>query len=235
MKYTIPFIMLVLLGVPLSAVENPNVRSRAGSATTVPSATRSALTPNRSYDAAGSGNDIMTGNIGGMRHFRGLVPYGSSYYTGSSAFSPVDDFLRRASDPIADDRSPGQYRSYYDPRRTVGSAVRADGTGLYSPVITERGQTDPYTPPLLHLTVQQQGRLFVDPQRLDPQVMLGVEYDGAKAQRVRTDRRDHDCRQAGRKDRPARRHTIRRRAGRGRYNQAVADTDRQFLVLNGQL
>lgn len=156
MKHTISFIMFVLLGAALWAVENPNVRSRPGSATTVPSVTRSGLTPNRSYDAAGSGNDVITGNVGGMRHFRGEVPYGSSYYTGSSAFSPLDDFLRRASDPIADDRSPGQYRSYYDPRRTVGSAVRADGTGLYSPVITDRGQTDPYTPPMLAQTLSTQ-------------------------------------------------------------------------------
>jgi hypothetical protein len=156
MKRTLPFIMLVLLGSQLSAVDNPNVRSPVGSPTAVPSATRSGLIPNRSYDAGGSGNDVMTGNVGGMRHFRGAVPYGSSYYTGSSAFSPVDDFLRRASDPIADDRSPGQYRSYYDPRRTVGSAVRPDGSGLFSPVITNRGQTDPYTPPKLAQTLDTQ-------------------------------------------------------------------------------
>ena len=158
MKIPILFTLLVLVwSGPLWAVENPNLRSPVGSPTAVPSATRSGLIPNRPYDALGR-NDIVTGTVGGMTHFRGVVPYSSGYYYGSAASSPVDNFLRRSHDPIASDRSPGQYRSYYDPRRTVASSVRSDGTGLYSPLITSQGQADPYTPPMLAQTVGTQYR-----------------------------------------------------------------------------
>lgn len=153
--YRVFIIMLVVLGAELSAVDNPNVRSPIGSPTTVPSATRSGLIPSRPYDAT-SGNDIVTGNVGGMKHFRGVVPYSSSYYSGSSAASSVDDFIRRSYDPIASDRSPGQYRSYYDPRRTAGSVVRADGTNSFSPMISSQGQSNPYTPPMLPQTLDTQ-------------------------------------------------------------------------------
>lgn len=142
---------------PLWAVENPNVQSPIGSPTAVPSASRSGLTPNRAYNASGA-NDIITGNVGGLRHFRGVLPYNSSYYSGTTAYSPVDDFLRRSYDPIVNDRSPGLNRPYYDPRRTISSSVRADGSGLFSPTITNQGQNDPYTPPMLAQTLNTQYR-----------------------------------------------------------------------------
>lgn len=141
-------ILILFAGVAAWAVNNPNVASPVGSPTAVPSATRSGLIRSPSASAFNS-NDIVTGNVGGMYHFRGVVPYSSSYYSRSSAYSSVDDFLRRSYDPISNDRAFSPYRSYYDPRRTVNSSVRADGSGLFSPVITPQGQTDPYTPPML--------------------------------------------------------------------------------------
>ncbi len=154
-------VVLAVSAAPLWAVENPNVRSSisspAGSPTAVPSAGRSGLVPSRPFDTAGRDN-IVTGHVGGMAHFRGTVPYSSGYYYGSSANSPVDSFLRRSYDPIASDRSPGQFRSYYDPRRTVASTTQPGGAGLFSPMITSQGQADPYTPPMLAQTVGTQFR-----------------------------------------------------------------------------
>ena len=154
-------IVLAVSAAPLWAVENPNVRSSisspAGAPTAVPSAGRSGLVPSRPFDTAGRDN-IVTGHVGGMAHFRGAVPYSSGYYYGSAATSPVDNFLRRSYDPIASDRSPGQFRSYYDPRRTVASTTQPGGTGLFTPMITSQGQSDPYTPPMLAQTVGTQYR-----------------------------------------------------------------------------
>lgn len=158
MRPTITFTISLLLATsPLWAVDNPNVQSPIGSPTAVPSASRSGLIPNRPFDVSGS-NDIVTGNVGGLRHFRGTLPYSSSYYSGTSAYSPADDFLRRSYDPIAQDRNPGLTRPYYDPRRTMTSVVRADGSGLFSPTITQQGQIDPYTPPMLAQTFDTQYR-----------------------------------------------------------------------------
>ena len=141
-------ITLFFISLPVWAVNNPNVASPVGSPTTPPSANRSGLVRSQSPNLFNS-NDIVTGNVGGMYHFRGVVPYSSSYYSSSSAYSSVDDFLRRSYDPISSDRAFSPYRSYYDPRRAVNSSVRADGSGLFSPIITPHGQNDPYTPPML--------------------------------------------------------------------------------------
>jgi hypothetical protein len=155
MKYYRLLIVLLAAGAELSAVNNPNVSSPVGSPTAVPSATRSSLVPSRPFESS-SGNDIVTGNVGGMKHFRGVVPYSSSYYSSSSARSSVDDFIRRSYDPIANDRSPGQYRTYYEPRRMTGSSVRADGASSYSPMLSSQGQSNPYTPQMLPQTLNTQ-------------------------------------------------------------------------------
>lgn len=199
MRQLISFALLTLLGAELLAVENPNVRSRVGSSTTVPSSTRSGLVPNRSYNAA-SGNDVVTGNVGGMKYFHGVVPYGSSYYSGSGSTSSVDAFLRRSDNPIVSDRSPGQYRSYYEPRRTAASAVRADGSGLSAPIITNQGQNDPYTPPMLPQTLNtpysRQRPLSVSSSELErvlsKQMLLHEE--------MKRNRTDQDTQDATRKE-----------------------------------
>lgn len=153
----IMLITLVAAAAPLWAVDNPNVGYSVGEPTAVPSASRSGLTPNRPFSTSGSG-DIITGNIGGLRHFRGVLPYTSGYYSDTTAFSPVDDFLRRSYDPVVHDRSPGLARPYFEPRRTMTSSIRADGSGLFSPAITDQGQTDPYVPPMLAQTFDTQYR-----------------------------------------------------------------------------
>lgn len=142
------FVILWVGCATVLAVDNPNVRSPVGPPTVPPSAMGSGLVRSPAYDAY-SGNDIVTGNVGGMHHFRGVVPYGSQFYHSRSAYSPVDEFLRRSADPIVNDRSPGQYRSYYEPRRVASSAVSAYSGRLNVPEPTAAGQIDPYKPPML--------------------------------------------------------------------------------------
>jgi tetratricopeptide (TPR) repeat protein len=163
MKKTIIVMMIgtILAGTGL-AVDNPNVRnvrSPIGSPTAVPSAGRTGLVPSRPFDTVGR-DSIVTGNVGGLAQFRGSVPYSSGYYYRSSSVSPVDDFLRRSYDPISSDRSPGRFRPYYDPRRTVTTTTPSGvgGSTVFSPLQASQGQADPYTPPMLAQTVGTQYR-----------------------------------------------------------------------------
>ncbi len=161
------------------AVQNPNVSSPVGSATTPPSANRSGLISRPSPTAYNS-NDIVTGNVGGMYHFRGVVPYSSSYYTRSNSYSSVDDFLRRSYDPLNANRSSNPYPTYYDMRRTaVNPSIRADGSGLFSPQITLQGQNDPYIPPMLpqinHTQYSRQRPLSMSASELEQMMARQME------------------------------------------------------------
>jgi hypothetical protein len=128
------------------AVENPNVGTSRSAPASSGQRQRFISTPN-TY--GGSGNDVISGNVGGMKYFHGVIPYGSSYYSGAyagdSGSRTVNNFLRRSADPLANDRNPGQPRSYYDPARTVSSYQRPDGTsGLSMPIQTGQGRNNPY-------------------------------------------------------------------------------------------
>jgi hypothetical protein len=156
MKINIKTILSVLFFIsiltPCRAVENPNAGTRFGNTgAPVGSGQRQRFIsgPN-TYGR--SSNDIVTGNVSGMKYFRGVVPYGSSYYTGAyagdSGSSSVSNFLRRSEDPIVNDRNPGQPRSYYDPGRMMSSYRRPDGTsGLSAPTLTGQGRSPSYTIP----------------------------------------------------------------------------------------
>ena len=152
-KLTLGIIGMFLMSAFCGAVENPNVGSpfKTRNAPTHSGQRQRFATQGNPYGKIG--NDIVTGNIGGGRHFRGVVPYGSSYYsdayTSTSGSGSVNDFMRRSADPIANDRNPGQTQSYYDPRRSVSSMRRPDGTsGLTNPQPTGQGRkTNPYSAP----------------------------------------------------------------------------------------
>ncbi|MCE5185603.1 MAG: hypothetical protein LLF76_05700 [Planctomycetaceae bacterium] len=143
-------------------VENPNVRSSFRSTTTVPSETQGRRFITSPNPPVGGGNDIVTGNVSGMKYFRGIVPYGSSYYTGApldAGTSSVDDFLRRSSNPIASDRAPGTVQRYYQQERTTSRFVRPDATTVPGPENAIRTPNNPYvlsvTPQVLESQVRQ--------------------------------------------------------------------------------
>jgi hypothetical protein len=138
--------LLVLSGIA-DGVENPNIGPAFGPSTTVPSANQSRrmMTPSDPT----SGNAIVTGNVSGMKYFRGIVPYGSSYYTGNSGndsgSQSVSNFLRRSAEPIASDRNPGLARPYYQPERTTTRFVRPDSMGIKTPASpTSVGRNNPF-------------------------------------------------------------------------------------------
>ena len=67
-----------------------------------------------------SGNLVITGNVGGGRHFRDVVPYGAitdfGAVTGSSS---LDSFLRRSASSEDFGRFAGTYRPFFSPSSTV--------------------------------------------------------------------------------------------------------------------
>ncbi|HOK94646.1 MAG TPA: hypothetical protein PK052_02885 [Anaerohalosphaeraceae bacterium] len=133
-------------------VANPNAPSPSFRARTNPPSAgqpqRFVTRPNAPYET--SGNDIVTGNVAGMKYFRGFVPYGSSYYSGAYASdrgaSSVSDFLRRSAEPTIADRNPGRIASYYDPQRAVSSFQRQTGIASFAPPSLARQMSDNLVP-----------------------------------------------------------------------------------------
>jgi hypothetical protein len=139
-------IIICTVGYAAAGAVNPAVQSPIGSPTAVPSAGKSGLIPNQPSMYGVSGNMVMTGNVGGGKEFRGVVPYSSRYYSRTSS-SPIDSFLRRSSgDPLANDRNPGVYTPYYEPRRTVTSMYRGGQTGLVAPQLLPQGKANTSIP-----------------------------------------------------------------------------------------
>lgn len=122
-----------------------------GSPTTPPSAMQSGLTPNPNSRGINAGNDIVSGNVGGGKEFRGVVPYGSGGYfqgaqgTGTGA---VESFIRRsAGSPYSGDRSPGATQPYYSPYRSVSSLSSRDSDGSRSSSALQIPQMSPIKKP----------------------------------------------------------------------------------------
>ena len=150
----------VLIGVLLAtcvcmAVENPNVSTSFKSNSAVPSQGQKQRLLTQPNPLSARGNDVVTGNVGGLRYFHGVVPYGSSYYSGANLYDTgtrgVTSFLRRSTNPIISDRSPGQTRSFYEPRQAVSSFYVQNGkpTALSQSVTNQKSQANPYAlPPL---------------------------------------------------------------------------------------
>jgi tetratricopeptide (TPR) repeat protein len=72
------------------------------------------------YDYQLNGNLIVTGNVEGGRHFRGLVPYRSTFeFTAPLGSSTIDSFIRDSARTYYPDLPPGVAEPYYQPSRTV--------------------------------------------------------------------------------------------------------------------
>ena len=177
-KSILSIVGMLLMSAICGAIENPNVGSpfRARNAPTHSGQQQRFITRGNPYGK--SGNDIVTGNVGGGKHFRGVVPYGSSYYSGAytrtRGSGSVNNFIRRSENPIVNDRNPGQTRTYYDPRRSVSSLRRPDGTsGLSNPQLTGQGRrTNPYIVPLAAQTPAPQYQRPLSTNNMDLEQIL---------------------------------------------------------------
>jgi len=112
-----------------SYIQNPSVNSSAGMGGTPQSSIGSGLSSSPNPMGL-NGNLIVTGNVAGGKHFRGVVPYNAvSDFGGRLASGPVDSFLRYSAD--------GSYGStltpYYSPTRTVSILTPGSQGQLLSP------------------------------------------------------------------------------------------------------
>ena len=143
-KFYSLFLVLAVFGAPSFAVENPFVRSPIGSPTVPPSSVRRGLvrTPNP-IDT--SGNLVVTGNVAGGKHFRGVVPYRSTKTFTEPTGSGFLDPFRRYSD----------YSGNFSPYTTKL-------TPFYSQTNTvtkfRSGTTEIFRPPVMSITRSPQER-----------------------------------------------------------------------------
>jgi len=120
--------------------------SSLGSSPTTPgSAYRSNLVPSRNDFYGRDQNLVVTGNVSGGRHFRGIVPYNSvdslGAVTNIGATSSVESFIRRTAGVPYIDSDPSLVQPYYLPRQTVTSVLRGTTSGLVPPRVEFFGGT----------------------------------------------------------------------------------------------
>ncbi|MHC4412571.1 MAG: hypothetical protein ACYSW6_06310, partial [Planctomycetota bacterium] len=88
-----------------------------------------------------SGNLIVTGNVAGGRHFRGVVPYNAiSDFGGTLGSTTLDSFLRRSGGSGSFGHYSGTVRPYYSPTGTV-TYIPLGRRNVYSPSGIKTGNT----------------------------------------------------------------------------------------------
>ncbi len=125
----------VTVAIENPSISNPSVKNPAGSGTVPPSSYRGGLvdSPN---PIDRSGNLVVTGNVGGGKHFRGFVPYNAvTDFGGSLGSSTVNSFLRRSFDPAGSGYYTGKVVPYYSQRGTVTTTIPGRAK-VFSPPIT---------------------------------------------------------------------------------------------------
>ncbi len=149
--YAIAVLIFAILSELSWSIENTAVRSPVNSTTVPQSSIRSGLIQNPN-PVDTSGNLIITGNVTGGKHFRGLVPYGSTTnFQAQLGTSSLDSFLRNSADSTDFNRyrdrsrpywpteaSTGRYRPFFSPTGTVAT-TRAGLAGTLTAATTRTG------------------------------------------------------------------------------------------------
>jgi tetratricopeptide (TPR) repeat protein len=149
-----------------SGLGNPSVRNPVGPATVPQSSYRSGLFPS-SNPIDTSGNDVITGNVGGGKHFRGVVPYNStSNFAGTTGSTTLESFLRRSAGTGYTGNLPGGYSSYYSPTGTV-TMMRPGLSSVIRPPTSQiwEGIAESTSGSAIH-----KGQTFAEPQISIPDV-----------------------------------------------------------------
>ncbi len=153
-----------------SAIQNPAALNPLGSATVPPSHYSSGLVRSSAPFSIG-GNLVVSGNVGGGRHFRGVVPYNAISDFGSNlSTSTLYPFLRRSA-------GAGQFYSYgTQPVRFYSQTRTITRTSPYQPgvlrpptsIIGQRIQRSTTLPALKSQQSLEQKDLFVPLKSLRP-------------------------------------------------------------------
>jgi tetratricopeptide (TPR) repeat protein len=120
------------LSAAVAAIQNP-----IGSPTVPPSSTRSGLVRSQNPIDT-SGNQLITGNIGGGRYFRGIVPYrATTDFGGTVGTSSLDTFIRDSSGAESYGGYTGKPMPYYSPTQSVTIMTPGGRGEILSPLSTK--------------------------------------------------------------------------------------------------
>ncbi len=145
---------------------SPTVGNPVGSGTVPPSSYGSGLI-NTPSPIDSSSNQVITGNVGGGKHFRGSIPYGSTTNFGAPLGSTrLDSFLRYSTVPGESGERPTDYSPFYSPTGTM-TTIRPGQSSVFAPVSPRIAGTVPRLP------VEQPADVTALPQVLQPQISTG--------------------------------------------------------------
>ena len=141
------FVSAVVLAASVASfADAPRIGSTVGSSTVPPSRRQPSLRARPDNRARYQlRNELVTGNVGGGRHFRDEASYSGRYnFDGPTSSDEINSFIRRSSSSPYYRRNSMNYSSYYLPSRTVSSLRRLSKSGLNVPPVTFPGGTGRY-------------------------------------------------------------------------------------------
>ncbi len=167
----ITYILTLAAVTTVWAVDNPT-RPRSpisGSGTQPVTSYKSGLTqaPNP-LDT--TGNDIITGNVTGGRHFRGIVPYrATSDFGGELSSNSFDNFLRRSAGSQSYMQHQSQATPFYSPSATVTKIQPGQQRLNTSPYVSQ--YQAPYLSEMAGTAQRQDLRIDTQPYRVSENVI----------------------------------------------------------------
>lgn len=177
--------ILITLPIPAAAVQNRAIKNPA---TVPPSSLRSGLVraPVSPYI---DGNRIITGNVAGGKHFRGVVPYNSvSDFAGRLGSSSIDSFLRRSAGTPGTDQYTGRITPYFSQTRTVTTTSPYQPSVIRPPTanITGRSTTRMPLPTTQRIAPSTQPRADIPLRTFRPMSMTAQEMEKVIASELTT-------------------------------------------------
>ena len=141
-KVSIILVVVVFTGLSRTGwgLENSAIRNPVGLGTVPPSSIRSGLirTPNP-IDT--SSNLVVTGNVGGGKHFRGVLPYNAiSDFGGRLGTGTLDSFLRYSAGSERFGRYTGKLTPFYSQTGTVTRIAPGSGVITRPPTLQLGGR-----------------------------------------------------------------------------------------------
>jgi tetratricopeptide (TPR) repeat protein len=140
-----------------------------------------------------SGNDVITGNVGGGKHFRGVVPYRSTSDFLAPTGSGLLDSFRRDAIGAGAGRYTGQYQPFYSQTGTV-TTTRVDVPQVVRPPTADIGLAGEkvYVPPLSREQVLTQYQASARRRVLRPMGMSAEELEQFISRKVEKARLDEE-------------------------------------------
>ena len=186
-RRTFIIILAILITLPIAPAAAQN-RAIKNPATVPPSSLRSGLvrSPASPYI---NGNLIVTGNVAGGKHFRGIVPYNSvSDFAGRLGPSSIESFLRDSTGTSSLNQYTGRITPYFSQTRTVTTTSPYQPSVIRPPTanITGRSTTQMPLPTTQRIAPSTQPRADISLRTYRPMSMTTQEMEKVIASELTT-------------------------------------------------